>query len=156
MGYKSYSQKKRESYDYRGNYIKHNKGFFGGIYVCSQCLSILSREEMEVDHIFPVSKWYGINRTFNCTSICSKCNKSKSNHVTLSMTAKGVSMKIIEELYLLIQKLLLWVMRLLLVLLIMLLRILVRPLKTDRSLIQKGAIVSFYVIAIRFIFLLLI
>lgn len=144
MGYKSYSQKKRESYDYRTNYIKHNCGIFGGVYICSQCYKHLSRKEMEVDHMFPVSKWYAPNRVINCVSICSTCNKSKSDKVTLKMSVKAILAKLFEEFYILIQKGILLILRLIFILLLSLVRICLTPLKTNRSILQKLVIVITY------------
>lgn len=93
-------REKRDSYDYRYHYLKHNKGIFGNFYVCSQCYKILEKDSMEVDHIVPNSKWYAPNRVFNCTSICPKCNKEKSNKMGKYLV-KGIVFKLIEEIILL-------------------------------------------------------
>lgn len=156
LGYKSYAREKRESYDYRKNYLKHNPGLFGGLYLCSQCLTPLSREDMQVDHIIPVSKWFAPNRVINCCAICGPCNRHKSDRITKAMTIKGISMKLFEEFYILAQRLILLIIRSLIILGILLFRVMLRPLKSDRSLVQKGVIVGFYFVSFRFLFLLLI
>lgn len=159
MGYKSYGQKKRESFDYRTNYIKHNPGLFGSLYFCSQCLKVLSRHEMEVDHIVPVSKWYAPNAVYNCCAICSTCNKKKSAKIKFGFdrnpnrsqrvhfaTTKGMIAKVLEELYIVIQKLLIWILKLLWSLGLSASRLLIAPLRTDRSILQKIVIVAVYFI----------
>lgn len=155
MSYKSRTQIKRESYDYRSRYLEHNHGLFGGIYLCSQCFRIMSREEMQVDHIVPIAKWFAPNRVFNCVSICPTCNKKKSDKISKSLIFKGLLMKMFEEFYILIQRIIILLLRLLLVLLIMIVRILVRPLVSDRSIVQKGVVVGFYLVSLKLIFVLL-
>lgn len=137
---KTYAQRKRESYDYRGNYIKHNPGICNGLYFCSQCFKPLSRTSMEVDHIFPVSKWFAPNRVINCVAICSSCNKKKSDKITWKMSVKGILCKILEEIYILFQRLITWSIKLAIVVFIASLRIMWRPMITDRSIVQKGII----------------
>lgn len=151
MGYKSSKSSdkssgriKRESYDYRKNYIKHNKGILGSIYICSQCYRTMSRSNMQVDHIFPISKWWSLNRVINCVSICPACNQTKSDKVKLGMTIKALIHKLFEEVTIVFQKLILLLLRALFILLLSLIRILVSPLKTDRSLIQKALILATY------------
>lgn len=151
MGYKashdkekSSGQIKRESYDYRKNYIKHNSGILGSIYICSQCGKIMSRTTMQVDHIFPISRWWSINRVVNCVSICPECNKKKSDKITKSMTAKALIHKLLEEIVIVLQNLILLLFRALFILLLLLIRMLISPLKTDRSLVQKAIIVASY------------
>lgn len=144
MAVKSYSQRKRESYDYRANYLEHNPGYFKGLYICSQCGKILTKNTMEVDHIFPVSKWWAPNRVINCVAICSECNKRKSDKVTWKMSIKAILCKILEESYLLLSFILLMLRRLIFILLVMLIRMMLTPLKTDRSIVQKCVIVCAY------------
>ncbi|VYU48944.1 hypothetical protein [Clostridium paraputrificum] len=144
MGYKSYAQQKRESYDYRRAYLKHHPGIFGSFYICSQCGKILVRSSMEVDHIFPVSKWWSVNRVINCVAICSRCNKHKSDRITTAMSVKAILMKILEELYILIHKLILLLLQLLFLGLALGIRMMIRPLFTQRSVSQKIVIVACY------------
>lgn len=151
VGYKSYSQKKREGYDYRGNYLKHNHGLLGSIYICSQCLEVMHKDEMQVDHIFPVSKWFAPNRVFNCVSICPHCNKTKSNRITKSLVIKGILMKLFEEFYIAFQRAFIYLFRLAIILLVLLGRVLMRPLLSDRSIPQKAAIVGFYAVVLKII-----
>lgn len=155
MSYKSRTQIKRESYDYRTKYLEHNHGLFGGIYICSQCFSIMSRDEMQVDHILPIAKWFAPNRVINCVSICPRCNRQKSDKISKSLVIKGILMKIFEEFYILTQRIIILLLRLLLIVLIALGRILVRPLVSDRSLVQKGVVVGFYLASLKLIFILL-
>lgn len=98
------SKAKRLKYDYRRHYIKHNPGILGRYYVCSQCLKPLKRHTMEVDHIFPNSAWYAPNKVFNCVAICSRCNKKKSNKVTLKYVTFGLTAKALEEVSVVVQK----------------------------------------------------
>ena len=97
MGIKSYSREKRDKFPYRDRYIKHNRGLFGKLYFCSLCYTPLSRGDMVVDHILPISKWYGINRTFNCVAICQSCNSKKGDRITFSLFLRGLLAKILEE-----------------------------------------------------------
>lgn len=144
MGYKSYAQQKRESYDYRRAYLKHHPGILGSFYICSQCGKILVRSSMEVDHIFPVSKWWSINRVINCVAICSKCNKHKSDRITALMSIRAILMKIIEELYILTHRLVLLALQLAFLGIALILRMMVRPLFTQRSTSQKVVVVASY------------
>lgn len=96
-------KEKRASYDYRGKYLKHNPGFFGKFYICSQCYKSMRESDMEVDHIVPNSKWFAPNRVFNCVAICSSCNKEKSAKMGTYLY-KGLLFKFIEELYIFIHK----------------------------------------------------
>lgn len=96
-------REKRASYDYRGKYLKHNPGFFGKFYICSQCYKSMRESDMEVDHIVPNSKWFAPNRVFNCVAICPSCNKEKSAKMGKYLY-KGLLFKFVEELYILIHK----------------------------------------------------
>jgi len=96
-------REKRESFDYRYHYMNHNKGIFNEYYICSQCYKVIKKKEMEVDHILPNSKWFAPNRVFNCTSICSKCNKEKSNKMG-KYVVKGILFKLVEEFCILVSK----------------------------------------------------
>jgi hypothetical protein len=138
---KSYSQKKREKYDYRKHYLDHNPGILGSVYICSQCGKLLSRKEMEVDHIFPVSKWWSINHILNCVSICSSCNKSKSNRVTWKMSLKGVLAKLGEETYIAVQNLIVLIFRLTKSVFIILVKTLISPIRSGTG-VQKFLCIS--------------
>jgi len=115
---------KRKSYDYRRHYLQHNRGLLGSFYFCSQCGKPLMENELEVDHIFPNSKWFSPNRTFNCVAICPMCNKRKSNKISFSLQAKGIIAKLFEEFYILIQKIIIGIIRLIIILMFYLLRLL--------------------------------
>lgn len=100
---KSLTQKRREAYDYRSEYLKRNPGLFGCLWFCSQCgKPMIGRGHLQVDHILPLHKG-GINRTFNTVAICPECNKRKSDTVDLRV-AKGYTAKIIEVVLFTIQK----------------------------------------------------
>ena len=105
MGYKSYSKKKRDKFDYRSNYLKHNPGLLGTWYICYNCGKILTKKTVQVDHIVPLDSKFGFNRLFNCSSLCEHCNKVKSNKLEKSYILKGYSFKCLEELTILIQNL---------------------------------------------------
>lgn len=92
---KTLTQKRREAYDYRHEYLKRNPGLFGCMWFCSQCgKPILGKGSLQVDHIMPLNKG-GINRTFNTVAICPTCNSKKSDTVDLRV-AKGYAAKIFE------------------------------------------------------------
>lgn len=93
----SSTQEKRQSFDYRNEYFKHNKGLFGCIYFCAQCYRPLLRKDVEVDHIVPLSKM-GPNSVLNCVATCRKCNRHKSDSLG-KMTVKGLIFKIVEEVF---------------------------------------------------------
>lgn len=145
MGYKGCSTtEKREKFDYRKHYLEHNKGVFGGNYICSQCGRIISKEEMQVDHIVPLKKWYAPNAVINCCAICPKCNKEKSDKVGLC-TLKGIMAKVAEEVIVFTQNVFNLGGKLILTGVSTGLRLLVSPLTSKRSIIQKILIVCVYV-----------
>lgn len=144
-------QDKRNKYDYRGKYIQHNPGLFGGIYICSQCHCVMHRGEMQVDHIFPISKIYGINRVFNCVSICPTCNKLKSNKVTKNLIIKGLIAKFFEELYINIQRVIILLARLIIILGKLIPRIIITPLISNKGVVRKISIILLYVIFIFYV-----
>lgn len=105
-------EEKRNSYNYRDKYLKHNPGFFNSFYVCSQCFKPISVSELEVDHIFPISRWWAPNHLINLVSTCQSCNRKKSDKIDFTIQSKGVLFKIIEETYLLFHKLFLLIVKL--------------------------------------------
>lgn len=107
VGIKCNTTKKREAYPYRDKYFKHNPGLFGKRYYCSQCGKRLTKEEMDVDHIIPLAKWYGFNRVFNTVAICHECNLKKGSKLTPKFLLKGIAAKTLEETGILTQKILL-------------------------------------------------
>lgn len=111
----------RDGRDYRADYLRSNPGYFGHVYICSQCLIPLwGKHNVEVDHITPGSvhakKWTDkkgvehntsftaelLNHRFNLASICSSCNKIKSNR-TGHFVVKGYIAKASEVVLLGIQ-----------------------------------------------------
>lgn len=89
------------STDYRRDYLKKHKGFFG-IYTCAYCGRLITKSNMQVDHIYPVNRaatkttgklfvvlnsfWrgskgrqQGVNGNWNKTAACPKCNHLKSD-----------------------------------------------------------------------------
>lgn len=97
-------EEKRNSYNYRDKYLKHNPGFLNSFYLCSQCFRPITKDDLEVDHIFPISRWWAPNHLVNLVSTCRTCNRKKSDKVSFSIQAKGVIVKIIEELYILVHR----------------------------------------------------
>ena len=97
----SANKDRRNQYNYREEYLKHNKGFFfGKIYFCSICHRPITKEEMEVDHIIPLGK-QGVNHICNCVATCQKCNRIKGD--TLDDRAiRQLFWKLCEELCILI------------------------------------------------------
>lgn len=90
----SSTKERRQAFDYRTGYFKHNKGVFG-LYFCAQCFKPLRKDDVEVDHIIPLSKM-GPNSVINCVATCRHCNRSKSDIID-GRVIKGVIFKIVEE-----------------------------------------------------------
>lgn len=90
----SSTKERRQAFDYRTEYFKHNKGVLG-FYFCAQCFKPLRKEDVEVDHIVPLSKM-GPNSVINCVATCRHCNRSKSDIID-GRVIKGVIFKIVEE-----------------------------------------------------------
>lgn len=85
----------RQSYDYRREYFKRNPGIFGCLWFCSQCYKpLIGKKNVYVDHIIPLAKG-GVNRVSNCTAICGKCNRAKSDKVD-GRVIKGAAFKLVE------------------------------------------------------------
>ncbi len=85
----------RLSYDYRREYFKRNPGIFGCIWFCSQCYRpLFGKKQVYIDHIVPLSKG-GVNRVSNCTAICQRCNRDKSDKVD-GRVLKGAAFKFLE------------------------------------------------------------
>lgn len=97
------------SNDYRREYLKKHKGFFG-IYTCAYCGRLCTRSTMQVDHIYPVNgvkglgakgtsgKLFvtlvslfhgpkalkeGVNADWNKTAACPRCNSNKTDNMGL-------------------------------------------------------------------------
>lgn len=138
---KSYAQRKRESFPYRKKYLEHNRGILGIFYRCSLCGKIITRDQMEVDHIIPISKWYAPNRVINCVATCRDCNRSKSNTPTKFQMFKSITSKILEEIVILFQNIILALLRIAFFLSLTIIRSLFHSLFTGRSIVQKGLIV---------------
>lgn len=86
----------RLSYDYRREYFKRNPGIFGCLWFCSQCYRpLIGKKNVYVDHIVPLAKG-GVNRVSNCTAICGKCNRAKSDKVD-GRVIKGAAFKFFES-----------------------------------------------------------
>lgn len=98
-------EEKRNSYNYRDKYLKHNPGFFSSFYICSQCFKPIRKDELEVDHIFPISRWWAPNHLINLVATCRACNRKKSDKINSKIQIKGVIIKFLEELYVLVHNL---------------------------------------------------
>lgn len=106
--YKSQGGPYERSADYRRDYLKKHKGFFG-IYTCAYCGRLITKSNMQVDHIYPVNRaatrtsgkvfvtlnsfWrgkkgrnQGVNGNWNKTAACPKCNNLKSDKGGLCVT----------------------------------------------------------------------
>lgn len=105
-------EEKRNSYNYRDKFLKHNPGYFNSFYICSQCLKPITKDELEVDHIFPISRWWAPNHLINLVSTCRTCNRKKSDKIGFWIQFKAILIKIIEEIYILLHNLLLLFLRL--------------------------------------------
>lgn len=89
-------QEYRRSYNYREEYFKRNPGLFGCIWFCSQCYKpLIGRKNVVIDHIVPLSKG-GRNHVSNCTAICQKCNRDKSDKID-GRIIKGQIFKAVES-----------------------------------------------------------
>ena len=85
-----------KNYNYREEYFKRNKGFFG-IYKCPYCLfGFMTKKTAHVDHIVPKSKAFGANAYYNTIASCRRCNLKKSNKIN-HMILQGYSAKVIQE-----------------------------------------------------------
>ena len=87
------------STDYRRQFLKHNKGIFGGgNFFCSYCGRLLTPKRMTVDHLIPINKVKrrglarffmkirgikNINDVNNLIPSCSHCNSRKSDKIGL-------------------------------------------------------------------------
>ena len=87
------------STDYRRQFLKHNKGIFGGgNFFCSYCGRLLTPKKMTVDHLIPINKVKrrglarffmkirgikNINDVNNLIPSCSHCNSRKSDKMGL-------------------------------------------------------------------------
>ena len=95
-GFMSSTDERRRKYDYRAEYLKHNKGFlFGHLYFCAMCGKPITKENMEVDHIVPLNK-QGINHVVNCIATCRECNRRKSDKLD-NRCVRQVFWKVFEE-----------------------------------------------------------
>ena len=132
----SSTQKKRNAYDYREEYFKHNKGLFGSIYFCALCYKPLTRDKVEVDHIIPLAK-HGINHVSNCTSTCRKCNRSKSDKID-DRVIREIIFKVLEEILILFRKGL-----------VTLFQLYLHPIKSADSVLTKLMIAVLYILLIK-------
>lgn len=90
------TQEYRRSYNYRDAYFRANPGIFGCVWFCSQCFKpLFGKKNVYVDHIVPLNKG-GRNHESNCTAICFKCNRDKSDKVD-GRVIKGKVFKIFES-----------------------------------------------------------
>lgn len=103
---------KRNSYNYRDKFLKHNPGYFNSFYICSQCLKPITKDELEVDHIFPISRWWAPNHLINLVSTCRTCNRRKSDKISFWIQFRAVLVKIVEEIYILLHNLMLLLLKL--------------------------------------------
>ena len=88
---------RRKEYNYREKYLGRNKGtFLKGSYICAICYKTIGEDDMEVDHIVPLSK-LGPNHVINCVATCRECNRKKSDKLEANILVKEVLWKIIEE-----------------------------------------------------------
>lgn len=82
------------SSNYREQYFEKHKGLFGKYYICSYCGKILKKDQVSIDHIFPINKVNkskilkglikllkieNINDDKNLTVSCQRCNSSKGD-----------------------------------------------------------------------------
>jgi 5-methylcytosine-specific restriction endonuclease McrA len=165
----------RDSLDYRNAYFRKNPGYFGFIWICSQCAKpLLGRRSVQVDHIFPPSKFsktkkdsFGnvksntsflaeaANTERNLVACCDKCNRRKSDKVGI-VTAKGAIAKVFEMTTFTGQKGLVVVvgltMKILYHLIRFLLRLLSKPLTMKGPWYLKLACVAFYAFLAYYIF----
>lgn len=95
--YKSSTDKKRRSYNYRREYFKKYPGYLGCIWFCSQCKKpIIGKKNVQVDHILALNAG-GANKRFNLVAICKKCNLKKSDKTGIYLV-NGMVSKILEVL----------------------------------------------------------
>lgn len=101
---KSYSQRKRDQFDYRHEYFKHNPGIFGCVWTCAYChRPIIGKQNVQVDHIMPLNNVLGRNARYNLVAACAKCNRAKSDKVD-GRVVKGYISKVFEVVIFGVQK----------------------------------------------------
>ncbi|MBM6840108.1 hypothetical protein H6A03_00925 [[Clostridium] spiroforme] len=103
LNIKIYDDSDKRSHDYRSSFFQTNLGLFnkGRYYHCAYCGRILKKNDIQVDHIFPVymvkdSNFTNFNKkvlklfhitNINCTrnlvASCKKCNQQKGNKTGL-------------------------------------------------------------------------
>ena len=101
MGYKArcFDEKYERSPKYRYNFIKNNPPV-NGYYRCAYCGHKVRKDDMEVDHILPVSKakeyeWvrkklkHGVNDLSNLVPSCHRCNMRKLDSVAFRWRMKA-------------------------------------------------------------------
>lgn len=103
---KTYSQRKRDKFDYRREYFKHNPGIFGCIWTCAYChKALIGRDNVVVDHIMPLNNVLGQNARFNLVAACQRCNSKKSDRVDYRVGV-GYFSKLLEMIVFTVQKIL--------------------------------------------------
>lgn len=130
---------RRKAYKYREAYLKHNNGLFGKYYVCAICHSLITKDEMEVDHIFPLNV-LGPNHLINCVATCSECNRKKSDKIS-PIIIKEVIWKVIEEIIIGIKFIFSFVVNLMKT-------ILLYPIKHSRTTKTKLIVIIIYILVL--------
>ena len=92
--YRSFDKRYDRGTNYRGDFLKDNH--YKKRYRCAYCGKRIKKENMEVDHLIPVSKakthssvrlWLqlcgikNVNDTRNLVAACKPCNRRKSDHM---------------------------------------------------------------------------
>lgn len=134
---------RRNAYKYREAYLKHNKGLIGKYYVCAICHSLITKDEMEVDHIFPLN-FMGPNHLINCVATCTKCNRSKSGTVS-RIIVKEIIWKLIEELIIGIKTLASFAIKFMKI-------ILLYPIEHSKKIKTKIVVIIIYILVVLLIF----
>ena len=101
MGFQArcFDEKYERSPKYRYNFIKNNPPV-NGYYRCAYCGRKMRKDDMEVDHILPVSKakeyeWVrkklkkGVNDLSNLVPSCHRCNMKKLDSISLRWRVKA-------------------------------------------------------------------
>lgn len=100
----TYSQRKRETLDYRAEYFRHNPGLFGCIWTCAYCNKpLLGKQNVVIDHILPLNSPFGRNKRFNLVAACRRCNAKKSDKID-SRVVQGYISKVIQSMIFSVQK----------------------------------------------------
>ena len=81
----------------KGRFIRKNRSFLG-FYLCPYCFMPVSKSRAEIDHIIPFSKG-GLDNGFNLVASHRRCNRKKSDKISLRYIIPGLVFMVIGTVY---------------------------------------------------------